>query len=258
MTHADPASSSPAPPPPMPAEPLAYATGGLPAPYVSARPWAKVVIGLSWAMAAVHVGTVWPKVETLRYWRAYDPKAEDGIAVEGAYFGMSAADLADTVLTGIFLTLWLVALVFWCMWVYRTYRNLPALGAQGLRYSPGWAVGYYFIPVLNLFRPFQVMRETWRASDVRYDGGTDWRALAAPAVVGWWWAAWLASLVVAWGSAWWWVRFEDVGAMRVASWIDLGILALDVAAVLLQIRVVRGLTQLQERRADAVGIPAAG
>jgi hypothetical protein len=45
------------------------------------------------------------------------------------------------------------------MWFYRAYWNLPALGARSLNYSPGWAVGYFFIPILNLFRPYQVARE---------------------------------------------------------------------------------------------------
>src|SRR5688572_6359973 len=167
MSHVEPRPSNPEPPP-LPAAPLAYASGGMPAPYTSARPWAKAFVGLSWAMVGVHLLAVWPKVRTLRYWRAYDPEAEDAVETNAGFFGMSAADMADTVLGLVFFVLFVIATVFWCMWVYRTYRNLPALGAEGLNYSPGWAVGYYFIPVLNLFRPFQVMRETWRASDVRY------------------------------------------------------------------------------------------
>jgi uncharacterized protein DUF4328 len=50
-------------------------------------------------------------------------------------------------------------------WIYRAYKNIQGFGAQGLRFSPGWAVGYYFIPILSLIRPVQVMSEIWRASD---------------------------------------------------------------------------------------------
>jgi hypothetical protein len=47
------------------------------------------------------------------------------------------------------------------MWCHRAYRNLPALGAGVVRFSPGWAAGSWFVPVLNLFRPYQVLRELW-------------------------------------------------------------------------------------------------
>jgi hypothetical protein len=50
-------------------------------------------------------------------------------------------------------------------WIYRAYKNVQGFGAEGLRFSPGWAVGYYFIPILSLIRPVQVMSEIWRASD---------------------------------------------------------------------------------------------
>ncbi len=45
--------------------------------------------------------------------------------------------------------------VFFLMWFHRVYRNLPALGAAGLKYTPGWAVGFWFIPFLNFVRPAQ-------------------------------------------------------------------------------------------------------
>src|SRR5438093_12382214 len=50
-------------------------------------------------------------------------------------------------------------------WLQRAYRNLPALHATELRYTPGWAVGSWFIPLVNLFAPHQVVSELWKASD---------------------------------------------------------------------------------------------
>jgi hypothetical protein len=209
------------------------------------------VVGLTWALIAVHLLLVWPYVETVRYWRRYDPQAE--VDAGAPFFETSVAALGF-----VFTAIYVVALVFWCMWVHRTYRNLPALGAEGLKYSPGWAVGYYFIPVFNLFRPFQVMRETSRASDPRHDGGTAWRTLAAPGLLSWWWALHLLSLAVALVSLSIGLRSDEPSAQLKVAWIDLGMLGVEVAVLLLEIRIIRGLTELQERRADAVGIPAAG
>ena len=51
------------------------------------------------------------------------------------------------------------------MWVHRVARNARALGARDLRFSPGWAVGWYLVPIMQLFRPYQAMKEIWLASD---------------------------------------------------------------------------------------------
>jgi len=75
--------------------------------------------------------------------------------------------------------------VVFLMWIYSAYANLESLGSGALQYSSGWAVGYFFIPILNLFRPLQVVQEIWRTSDPE-DGGASNSALA-----GFWWACWI-------------------------------------------------------------------
>jgi hypothetical protein len=50
------------------------------------------------------------------------------------------------------------------MWMHRAFRNLPALGEQGLRWSPAWAAGGWFIPFANFVIPYRVIRELWSSS----------------------------------------------------------------------------------------------
>jgi hypothetical protein len=71
-------------------------------------------------------------------------------------------------------------------WIYRANSNAHALAA-GLRVTPGWAVGWYLVPVANLFLPFRAMKETWQASC----HGDGWRGRSVPALLGWWWASWM-------------------------------------------------------------------
>jgi hypothetical protein len=72
-------------------------------------------------------------------------------------------------------------------WIYRAYKNIQGFGAEGLRFSPGWAVGYYFIPILSLIRPVQVMGEIWRASD----DPRDWQRKPGSWLIGSWWTLFL-------------------------------------------------------------------
>jgi Domain of unknown function (DUF4328) len=72
-------------------------------------------------------------------------------------------------------------------WIYRAYKNIQGFGAEGLRFSPGWAVGYYFIPILSLIRPVQVMSEIWRASD----DPRNWRRRPGSWLIASWWTLFL-------------------------------------------------------------------
>src|SRR5512132_1941138 len=54
--------------------------------------------------------------------------------------------------------------IVWLIWQYRAQANARALTNGGTSVSPGWAVGWWFIPFANLLKPFLSMHELWQAS----------------------------------------------------------------------------------------------
>jgi hypothetical protein len=42
-------------------------------------------------------------------------------------------------------------------WFHRAYKNLAAV--HKTKHRPGWAIGAWFVPFLNLFRPYQIAKE---------------------------------------------------------------------------------------------------
>jgi hypothetical protein len=100
-------------------------------------------------------------------------------------------DLLETTFSIGLLLAYIAAIVMFCVWTYRVNSNLHALGAANLRFSPGWAVGWYFVPVANLWKPYQVMSEIWRASK----NPAGWQYDASSSIVGWWWFWWIISSV---------------------------------------------------------------
>ena len=91
-------------------------------------------------------------------------------------------------LTALFVLLMLVVTGFVTLnWTYRVSRNAHSL-ARGLDVPPQWAVGWYFVPVASVWKPFQALREVWQV-------GVDparWRTRKTPAIMRWWWGFWLA------------------------------------------------------------------
>jgi len=72
-------------------------------------------------------------------------------------------------------------------WIYRAAANVRALGARGLETSPGWSVGWYAVPFMALFRPYQAMVQIYQASV----SPMRWRLERAPPLLPIWWAAWI-------------------------------------------------------------------
>lgn len=90
--------------------------------------------------------------------------------------------------------IYVFAAVTFLMWLFRLYKNLPALRAESPDFSPGWAVGWWFVPLFNLFRPFQAVRRVWAASDPDFDPEPRFLTSlqpAAPFFMSSWWAFWL-------------------------------------------------------------------
>ncbi len=50
------------------------------------------------------------------------------------------------------------------MWIYRANDNIRQLGAQNMQFTPGWSIGYYFIPIVNLWKPYYAMKEIYLCS----------------------------------------------------------------------------------------------
>jgi hypothetical protein len=108
------------------------------------------------------------------------------------------ADASDTriqAITVIAGTVTIGLVVSWLMWQHRAHANLRALGASDLKYTPGWAVGWWFIPFAFFVVPFLTMRELWKASDPE-SGAVDWKLKPATPVLGVWWAGWLLRISV--------------------------------------------------------------
>src|SRR3712207_1026141 len=60
------------------------------------------------------------------------------------------------------LAFYIVAAIFFIAWFHRGYRNVDAIGPQWRRHGTGWAIGGWFVPILSLWRPKQIVNDMWR------------------------------------------------------------------------------------------------
>jgi hypothetical protein len=155
----------------------------------------------------------------------------------------------------LYLAVYAVATVLFCVFVHRSNRNARALGAKEMEYTPGWAVGWFFVPIAQLFKPYQAVREIHLASDPDAGPG-DWRGRPAPAVLSAWWAVYVVSNLA--GAISLRVLLSRDAAVRALSpWFDVLDGLLEIPLCLLALAVVRGIHQRQTAKADRALPPAA-
>lgn len=70
-----------------------------------------------------------------------------------------ANDSRQAIIAVIQIAVFLTTAVFFCCWTHRMSANARSLSDRSMQCTPGWAVGYYFIPIVNLWRPYQIVRE---------------------------------------------------------------------------------------------------
>ena len=137
-------------------------------------------------------------------------------------------------------------IVLFAIWIYRVNSNLHALGTPGLRFTPGWAVGWYFVPFANLWKPYQAMKEIWRASK----NPSAWESETTSPVLGWWLFWWIVSSLVANISLRMTLGAESLDEMISVGPVNIASSVLDLVSAVFAFLVVKKIGSLQAMAAD--------
>ena len=128
--------------------------------------------------------------------------------------------------------------IIFLMWVYRMCRNAHSIENAKLDITPGWAVGWYFVPVANLWKPYQAMKETYEAFINRENDSM---------ILPLWWFAWIVASIMARVST----RFatetdtldQIMTGVQVTIITDVIAVFLDVVAILMVVTVSRACNE---------------
>jgi len=208
-----------------------------------------IVVGLLVAWGLTQLASAWSLWTNYQFYKRL--LVNDFAADEDIIAIATTMDNISSVVMWTSIGLFVVTAISFCIWTYQAARNARSLSALPQKMSPGWTVGWYFVPFANFWKPFQGMREIW------------WRSAwpqkkHAPLILNIWWVLWVSIGII-----------ERV-VMRPLSSDNLDILAITSAAgaimallwllpTLLLIWIVIRVTQMQvARRAANPDRPADG
>ena len=146
-------------------------------------------------------------------------------------------------------------IVVFLIWMHRSYKNLKPLGSRSMEYSPAWAVGSWFVPFVNLVRPYGIIKEIWFKSDpdtVEMEDSPlsytlEISQIAAP-MFGLWWAFWILSNIFTNISTRLTFGAETLDQHVTSFWLAIVASVLSIVAAALAITVVRAITARQGER----------
>ncbi|MEO0510885.1 MAG: DUF4328 domain-containing protein [Verrucomicrobiota bacterium] len=88
----------------------------------------------------------------------------------------------------IFMIMAIIIGIVFLKWIYRVNKNLNTMSGGGLKFTPGWSIGWYFIPFANIYKPYQAMKEIYLTCKDNPDAKTS--------LLVQWWSFWILSSAV--------------------------------------------------------------
>jgi hypothetical protein len=214
--------------------------------------WVYGFLGLTIVATAFYMYGVGQQISVIRDIRSGDT---------GNFFQLlqDAEDADDTAAAG--LGLQVVAMigtaVVFIWWTRRATCNVHAFNVANPEFTPGWAVGWWFIPFANLVQPLRVINQAWRASDpeaVSSPDRTAWKRVGVTPLVLVWWLMWIIANAVSSSAS---RVYDDTERLRtlensatVVLVAEFGVLAAAVLAIL----VVSQVTARHDAAAQRLGL----
>ena len=132
----------------------------------------------------------------------------------------------------------ILSIVFFIMWFRRAYYNLHTLPWHNARYTEGWAAGSWFVPIINLWWPYQIMMDIWKGTQnaLRERLGEPRSA----AIVGWWWALHLiTSFYINISTRLGWDADQDIDSLLTFTKVDFIGEILSIPAIIVTIMLIQ-------------------
>jgi Domain of unknown function (DUF4328) len=194
--------------------------------------WLKILLWTGIALAVISLGSGLMELKLLRDIQAGQTLAP-GVA--------DSNDLRQRIIGAIRFVEIVATIIVFAMWIYRANYNTRQLGATGMEYTPGWSVGWFFVPIANLFKPYLAMKEIWQASAAP----ANWKDQPRGEILPWWWGVFLFNNFLNQAALRLAMRADTVTEISTASTVSVVADGVDVVSSLIALVLVGQIYRMQ-------------
>ncbi|WP_241737451.1 DUF4328 domain-containing protein [Neptunicella marina] len=150
--------------------------------------WVRYILCVQIVLAIISIGS-----NFLEYQLLTDLQNGAYVSQIEAFDDAESSDRRQQILNVINIIVFIISGLLILIWIYRANYNSHQLGAKDMDFTPGWSIGYFFIPILALWKPYLAMKEIWQTSH----NPNNWALEQAGTILRVWWFFWIVSNIVA-------------------------------------------------------------
>lgn len=149
--------------------------------------WVRYMLYAQIIVAAIAIGSNYLEYQLLSDYQNGVYTSQELAIADG-----EASDQRQRIVALMYLSVFIVSGFLILRWIHRSNYNARELGASDMEFTPGWSIGYYFIPILALWKPYQAMKEIWKASH----NPSNWQSENTSSLLGIWWFLWIVTNIL--------------------------------------------------------------
>jgi hypothetical protein len=152
---------------------------------------------------------------------------------------LEANDTREQMIGIIYIIAYIISGVTFIRWFRRAYYNLHQKVTQ-LSFSDGWAAGCWFVPVVCLFRPYQIMKELYQKTQkVLTKREVTITEKFSTNFLGWWWALWIISNYVGQFLIRYTLKVDTLDGLITSTVVSMAAGIIDIPLALITVKVIK-------------------
>jgi hypothetical protein len=165
-------------------------------------------------------------------------------------------DVRQAIVLILFSILYIFSVIFFIQWFRRAYFN-QEVKFKSMASTNGWTSGAWFVPILNLFKPFQLMQEMYEnAEDYLLEKKLIDEKKSRKLIIGWWWGLWIGTGVISRISSSFQNSADDIGELIGSTLFSMFIIVIFIPLSILTVKTIQNYNEmeliLEQEGADVV------
>jgi len=155
-----------------------------------------------------------------------------------------ANDFREGIIGIIYLIAWIVSAVFFLRWFKTAYHNLRQI--TDVRHAEWWTIVSWCIPIVNLFLPYQIMKELYiKTKEFLIAREYEISKTLMPDYLRGWWILWIINLCLSQGLVRLSSKAEEISQLILVTWVSMGTDIIGVLLALVTIRVIKDYARIE-------------
>jgi hypothetical protein len=151
----------------------------------------------------------------------------------------TANDNREQIIAILYMIAFIVSAITFIQWFRRAYYNLH-LKVNHLSHTEGWAAGSWFVPVVNLYRPYQIMKEMYQETmELLTKKGIGFNHTFSTNALGWWWTLWIISKIIGQFIFRYSLKAESIDELTVSTFASMIINIIGIPLALITVKVIK-------------------